>query len=1022
MTIRATPVRPAAALAELARAVRDAKAGDPLAPVSVVVPTNATGVTARRWLGRHGGVAAVDMLTLHRLAELLAGPSLAAEERRPVSTPVIDIAVRSVLRATPGAFAAVADHPSTVVALRDLHRELRVALPDAPDRLAIASGRGREAAEVSTRVTDLLTGEWYDEGDLLRRSIERTEAAPGPPQLERIVVFLPHPLRGLETALLQALGDAGHVEALLAHTGDAAADDEVIALGLALDPSYRPRGVEPIDTRGAEVVSATDADEEVRHAVRAIVDAARRGTPLDRIAVLWPADRPYARLAEHHLDAAGVPWNGRPGTGVAERVVPRFLLDLCDVDRRGLGRRELFDLLADLPVRDRAGHHVPTARWERISRRAGVARDDDWGPRLRRYAGRERDRAPDAAADRADDAEALLAFVDDLRRTLGPRNATRPWADWVDWAERQIAYRLGKSFADERHVRRDIAERQAWDHTNRVLDRLRSLDAISGPVRRSEFRAAFAAEFDVAPGRLGRIGTGVTIGSLSGAAGLDVDLAIVLGAADGLMPPAPSSGPLIGEADRAAAGLAPATAAGSRIHRQFRAVLDGVPNAIVLYPRGDLRATTERHPSRWIASTLGDAELHHQSSHHAALLACGFPASRHEHRLRGRLAAATFGGPIDERTPGADSDHVLRRALAMRAARRSDAITVYDGDLSALDIAHFDHPVAPTQIEQWVACPHGYFARYLLGVRPIDEPADETQITANERGNLVHRTLDLFHRDVIDGALPQPSPGWTPAHLERLALLFEQVAAEFEAAGRTGRAASWHVERLGLWAELVEWFRRDTALLAARPARVISSEQRFGDDGTVTLPLAGGGRLAVRGDIDRVDRTERGELVVVDHKTGSARTYAGIADDDPTAGGTRFQLPVYAAGARAIAGAELPVRAEYSFFAREKYKRIGYALDDEVWASVAHDLGEAVAGIESGLFPNRPDVPGFQLFVSCHYCQPDALGTSERWPEWERKRHDPRGARWFADDDEHDDGADDGGGDRGRVGSAGGSA
>ena len=71
------------------------------------------------------------------------------------------------------------------------------------------------------------------------------------------------------------------------------------------------------------MVSTTDADDEVRLAVRAVVDGARRGTRFDRMAVLWPTRRPYARMVEHQLTAAGIPWNGRPGTGTDERMVPR---------------------------------------------------------------------------------------------------------------------------------------------------------------------------------------------------------------------------------------------------------------------------------------------------------------------------------------------------------------------------------------------------------------------------------------------------------------------------------------------------------------------------------------------------------------------------------------------------------------------------------------------------------------------------------------------------------------------------
>src|SRR5262245_52378123 len=124
MPIHATPVaHGAAALDALAAAVGAAKGGDPLAPVTVIVPTNTAGVMARRALGRRGGATALDVLTLYRLAELLGSPSLLDEGRKPVSTPVVDLAVKQVLRTSPGRFRRVADHPSTVVALRDLYRE-----------------------------------------------------------------------------------------------------------------------------------------------------------------------------------------------------------------------------------------------------------------------------------------------------------------------------------------------------------------------------------------------------------------------------------------------------------------------------------------------------------------------------------------------------------------------------------------------------------------------------------------------------------------------------------------------------------------------------------------------------------------------------------------------------------------------------------------------------------------------------------------------------------------------------------
>ena len=70
--------KPAPGKGPAEKGAADAKRGNPLAPVSVIVPTNATGVTTRRWLGRHGGVAAIELVTAARLAERIAGAELAA--------------------------------------------------------------------------------------------------------------------------------------------------------------------------------------------------------------------------------------------------------------------------------------------------------------------------------------------------------------------------------------------------------------------------------------------------------------------------------------------------------------------------------------------------------------------------------------------------------------------------------------------------------------------------------------------------------------------------------------------------------------------------------------------------------------------------------------------------------------------------------------------------------------------------------------------------------------------------------
>ena len=188
VSLDVVPVTAGSAHAALAEAVAAAKGGEVLRPVTVLVPTNAAGVIARRTLGRLGGVAAVDFLTLGRLAERLAGPALRAEQRLPVSTAVVDLAVRWVLDNTATAFDAVAEHPSTVVALRDLYRELRLA----GDPGASTAWRRRRAAAATWRASagSSPTGwrpTWYDEGDLLTHADRPPSPAGGDPALTRAV-------------------------------------------------------------------------------------------------------------------------------------------------------------------------------------------------------------------------------------------------------------------------------------------------------------------------------------------------------------------------------------------------------------------------------------------------------------------------------------------------------------------------------------------------------------------------------------------------------------------------------------------------------------------------------------------------------------------------------------------------------------------------------------------------------------------------------------------------------------------
>lgn len=951
------------------RAVVDGlQAGDPLAAVTVLVHSNAVGVAARRWLAAHGGIAAAQFVTAFRFAELLGGQALAASGRRPVSTPVVDVAVRQVLHSSTGLFQPIAHHHATITAVRNTYRDLRhVPAPQRRRLLAHGSTRGREVVRLCEQVHGVLQRDWYDEADLLAAASAAVAHAPA-----RTIVFLPQRLRPTEQALLDALAQHGEV--------------------VVLEGEHRtPEGLQ------LDLVDASDADEEVREAVRTVVAAVRDGTPLHRIGIVWPRNEPYARLVGEHLHAAAIAWNGRPGIALHERLAARLVLDLLRLDRRGIRRADLFALLAHVPARMEDGALVPRQRWERLSRDAGLSGDADWSDRLTAFSerlsarGKERDIA-DAAA-----ALQLQAFVAELRTQLGAADALLPWQHWADLAHRILDRWLG-GYRGVNALPPD--EFEAFTAVQAALDRLGRLDALAPSVTRTIFAHTLEAELDSAPGRVGRIGVGVHVGPLSFAVGQPFDVLVVLGVCEGLLPAPPPQEALLGDHDRGLTdGALPVDSElALEQQRQLWAALAGAGRAVLLTPRGDLRATALRQPSRWVAELTRSlpARVRSIPSFAAGLADAAFPATVSQHRLRALSHAVRAGQPIAQH-PLMQSLQPLRVGSAMLAARALPMLTEYDGDLSGVQIdALGDRPISPTRLEAWVACPHGWFMRYVLGLQSVEQPDEQLQITPKDRGTLVHEALDLFHRQVIDGTLPQPGPdGWGDQHLTALLAAFESEARRLELQGATGRTAFWRSEQSRQRHELAMWLQHDSRLVAARSATVLASEHGFGSEGApgAVITLADGTEVSLRGSVDRIDRCADGSLVVTDHKTGGADSYRDITDADPTAGGTKFQLPAYAAAALALT-AETPrpaVTAEYGFFGKEQYRRVECTIDTQSWPQVTEALQHVLRGIRSGVFVARPEKSQFRFsFVPCEYCDPDHLGTAERWTQFERKLADPR--------------------------------
>ncbi|HET6775497.1 MAG TPA: PD-(D/E)XK nuclease family protein [Acidimicrobiales bacterium] len=1038
------------ALAALRDAVAAAKGGDPLAPVTVVVASNHVGVTARRLLaaGALGpvtpgqvGVAAVGFVTAYRLAELLGSAALAAAGRRPVSTPVVAAALRRALDERPGIFAPVAAHPATEQALVAAYTELSDVSEDGWAALAAGGRRPRDVVRICRRARELLAPDWYDEADLTASAIAQvdagTQAGAGAgagglaAELGHVVVHLPQDLLQRQAGLLAALARRVPATVIVGVTGrwgaDAGVARSLARLGVEPPPGLAtaeagaapaatptplpPPPPLPVSVESTRIVTASDADDEVRAAVRAVVDAARDGAPLDRIAILFGSAVPYGRLVHEHLAAAGIARNGAAVRPLAASALGRTLLDVLALADHDFRRADVMGLLARAAE---GSADAPTAAWERITRQAGVvAGRSDWDNLLDRAAHQsevqaaklgdsadDRDlaaaRFPRLQAERARRLrELVLALVDGV---AAAQARPAPWAERVAWLRALVTLVAGGDVARRAWPADEV---RAADKVDAALDRLATLDAVDGPAPLAVFRRTLEVELDADLGRVGRFGEGVLVGPLSFAVGLDLDLVIVVGMAEGTLPAPVHDDALLTDADRGRA-LGQLDLRRQRVGRDHRRVLAALAAArrqVLCLPRGDLRASSARVPSRWLAEVASQLAgervptdaivgfrapwLEDVPSFAHAVRHRPFPATGQEYRLR----AGARGAPDDRTEQGA----------AVIRARRSPVFTRFDGNLAGVGVpSPHDSVVSSTRLEGWAKCPFAYFAERLLEVAPVEDPAQQLEMSALVRGSLVHEVLEQFITEVV-ARPPERQPGpdqlWSADDHALIRRIAQQLCDDYEGRGLTGRPVFWRRDRAQIVALADRFLFDDDAKRRAARSRPLAAEHTFGfGDGAppVEITLDDGRVLRFRGSADRIDVTDDGGLVVLDYKTGRADDYRRLSAENPDDGGTRLQLVVYAQAARAFAGRpDAPVTSEYWFVSdRGGFSRLGYSVDDKVLAQVTTTLGTIVAGIERGAFPAHP-IESFPPYIPCPYCDPDGMGVAELRRGWQAMRDDP---------------------------------
>ena len=1028
-----------------------AKAGDPLAPVTVIVPSNYAGLSLRRVLGK-GGLVNVRFLVMARLAELLGAPSLVGD-RVPLTSWARAEAVRATLAGHTGILQPTAEHPATAAALDATFRDLRHAPEGGLENLASQSRRGAEVVALFRRFR-ALTADTYDAEDVAgaaAKSVRDGSAAMR--DVGHAILYLPRSLSPAEEVLVRELDRRDAIDVILGAARDEVADRELTGLAERFGKNLPPREPSERPLHATSIVRAVDGEEEARSVIRLIAAAVENGTRLHDIGVLYPSAEAYPALLREQFNAAGMPFSGPPTRPLLNSMAGRVLLGMLELPALGFRREAVMNWLTSGPIvetwqGEHRGRWVPGAQWDEISRDAGVVQGiAQWQSRLAGST-RGRNRIRDAES-----AGRLGTFITELDQNLRAPKGASSMAELGQWALGLLDRYLGsEEFATGWE---QPSELEAYQAVRKALETIHTSPPLRDPQTGVElaphagkdpgealqlFRQVVEQALQPASGRLGRFGEGVFIGPLKAARGMEFEKVFILGMVEGVVPAAAREDPLLPDTDRDHASLPSADARRSEIRCDYLAALASAPERTLCFAQSSLGSQAAQLPSRWLlesATALAGREVASDdfqrmrtgpwlttvASFEEALSSGTLePASAQEWELRSLAKSRDPRSHFLAHEPSFAASLQAANVRLPRWSRRyqqdSSSLSRWAGGVGPGYRIDTKYPVSPTSFETFAACPFKFFLRQIARVKETQRPEGITRISGADRGNIIHDVLERFLTEVHnDGRSPGPGEGWTAADRARLRSIADEECEKAYANGLTGGELLWRIDRARIRRDLALFLPKDAEARAETGATFLQAEHSFGNmnrDGkpaedswdTVVVELAGGQTVAFRGRVDRVDRTEDGKLIVYDYKSGGSFEFTDIEKGvDRLAAGTHLQLPIYALAVRnGLGEGTAPVAAYYWFASeREGFKRIGYDLAPSDEESLRATLGVLAGMAESGLFPPVPGPKQFDgqgrraTYRNCQYCEFDRVCSGgDRIRAWEERKRAPELAAYVA--------------------------
>ena len=182
------------------------------------------------------------------------------------------------------------------------------------------------------------------------------------------------------------------------------------------------------------------------------------------------------------------------------------------------------------------------ARWDTISRKAGVVRGlRQWRKELSSFAD-QKEREAEGADDEVSEAgiesmrgdsraaRTALFFIEELAQDLRPPRPSASsggvkWQEFCQWAEELLRKYLPRRLPDD--------ESAVKERIDRMLQELKAADSLSSVATLTAFRGVVEDYFQRPEGHIGITGEGVFVAPFSAAAGMSFDAVWVVGMVEG---------------------------------------------------------------------------------------------------------------------------------------------------------------------------------------------------------------------------------------------------------------------------------------------------------------------------------------------------------------------------------------------------------------------------------------------------------------------------------------------------------